>query len=297
MKTCDTKKLWVHLPKVLFGLAGLLTVSVFIYGNQIKKINYQFSDVKKFYEKFVQANDREAESGDKAKLAVNNDVSLSTSQTLAVDWVSVYRDTPYQGPDSYIDFAIRQRKLRALNHIKPLKPEYGMVIYDVADYAYSFDANKTKCILDSGKPTLFVAIASVTGNFEKRRAIRETWLEQLLKTEWSHFNIAGAAFILGEPEDHYEQTMVSIEAQDHNDIIQVNVPDRFFDLNKKVVGLFNWLHKNCNEVDYLLKVDDDVYVNPFNIDKLLAMKKPLEPTMIGTSIGNPPSRGKTTMKF
>ncbi|EFX72200.1 hypothetical protein DAPPUDRAFT_110913 [Daphnia pulex] len=36
-------------------------------------------------------------------------------------------------------------------------------------------------------------------------------------------------------------------------------------LSLKVAGIFNWLYRNCNKVDFIFKIDDDVYVNVRNL--------------------------------
>lgn len=292
MKKIDFTKLWVHFPKILFGLAGLLAIYLIFYGSQLKTINYRLDDVKQLYDSFVKGDVQQVQQVQSVDVVkqTNNQVPLDDAQKLKVDWSWIYRDEPYEGAQKYTEFSIKQRNLRTLDYVKPINPEYGAVINDVTNFNYTLKPHK--CMLQSAKPTLFIAIISAPGNSEKRNVVRETWLQELLTVQWPQFTAAGAAFVIAQPEEHYEQTVILNEAKNHRDILQMNITDTFSNLSEKVASLFNWLHKNCKSIDYLLKVDDDVYVNPFNVAKFLGMEKPTRPTMYGTLIGNPPSRGK-----
>jgi len=45
--------------------------------------------------------------------------------------------------------------------------------------------------------------------------------------------------------------------------------DEYFDLAVKGVAFYNWLNNICARVDFVLKVDDDVYVNIRQLVSLL----------------------------
>jgi len=51
--------------------------------------------------------------------------------------------------------------------------------------------------------------------------------------------------------------------------IQVNMVDQYRNLTLKVVALFNWMNENCPHARYLLKCDDDVYVNVHTLVNLI----------------------------
>jgi len=55
----------------------------------------------------------------------------------------------------------------------------------------------------------------------------------------------------------------------YGNIIQMNLIDHYHNLTLKAVGLLNWLNINCPQVLYILKCDDDVYVNVPNFFALL----------------------------
>ncbi len=37
--------------------------------------------------------------------------------------------------------------------------------------------------------------------------------------------------------------------------------DFYRNLTLKMAGLFNWINSNCPKIDFVLKMDDDMYVN------------------------------------
>ena len=53
------------------------------------------------------------------------------------------------------------------------------------------------------------------------------------------------------------------EYRKHGDVIQVDISDTYNNLSLKSVSILNRVFKFC--VDFLLKVDDDVYVNVRNL--------------------------------
>lgn len=116
--------------------------------------------------------------------------------------------------------------------------------------------------LKSHKAFLVVAVISAPRNAERRRAIRETWLnlEKQLRSEVIHF------FVVGRKGLHAE-TLESLEAEsaENKDVLLLpNVEDSFDQLTTKVLATFLQLHKSV-DFSYLLKVDDDSFVV---VDKL-----------------------------
>ena len=92
--------------------------------------------------------------------------------------------------------------------------------------------------------------------------IRQTWLR--------HLNIPhGFAFILGMPANMTQQRKIKKESARYKDIIQVDMIDNFRNLTVKDVALFNWVKDNCPSVPFILKCDDDVFVNAWNLATLV----------------------------
>ncbi|XP_045031736.1 uncharacterized protein LOC123474019 [Daphnia magna] len=185
------------------------------------------------------------------------------------DYISnCLRDSPYAGVENYTRYAVARLGLAPLTNVEPLLPEFGPVINDVLSFRYpiSVAASCPSAAL-SGKSTVFIAVISATMNFHQRTTIRRTWKSHVQAV---HRNgplaIAGFAFILGLSEDDGTQRRIEEESQLYGDVIQIGMSDFYRNLPLKIAGLLNWLRSHCaGEIDFLLKVDDDVYVNVSNL--------------------------------
>ena len=66
------------------------------------------------------------------------------------------------------------------------------------------------------------------------------------------------------------QTRIEKEAILHKDILQFDFLDGYYNLAPKYAAFFNWITNYCVGVDFVLKIDDDVYVNVRNLASTLA---------------------------
>ena len=55
--------------------------------------------------------------------------------------------------------------------------------------------------------------------------------------------------------------MIKIESQSYGDILQENFHDSYYNLTTKTLMLLKWYNQKCSHVPYLLKCDDDVFLN------------------------------------
>lgn len=62
--------------------------------------------------------------------------------------------------------------------------------------------------------------------------------------------------------------------------------DFYRNLSLKVAGLLNWLNANCFKVEFVLKVDDDVYVNVRNLAHFLEAHHQSNQSIFGSGAGN-----------
>ena len=89
-----------------------------------------------------------------------------------------------------------------------------------------------------------------------------------MKDEHFHRHLVdfvGFSFFLGKTSDHDIELLVEKEANLHKDILQVDMIDDYYQVGKKDGLLFNWIDRCCSGVDFVLKVDDDVYLNVRNL--------------------------------
>ncbi|XP_061580941.1 N-acetyllactosaminide beta-1,3-N-acetylglucosaminyltransferase 2-like isoform X2 [Cololabis saira] len=122
----------------------------------------------------------------------------------------------------------------------------------------------------NGAPFLLLAVKSLVPHFARRQAIRETWGRAGVVGGRSVVTL----FLLGDasPADHHPalQGMLGEEARLHGDLLQWDYRDSFFNLTLKDVLFLQWFGRRCRRARYVLKGDDDVFVNTPRVLQLLA---------------------------
>jgi len=171
---------------------------------------------------------------------------------------------PYPGIDIHIEYSLFLRGIRPLENITSINAEdAGKVINDVTSFSYSIE-DPDRCLR---KLDFFIGIISAPNNKVKRDSIRKTWINHLVLTNqtWS----ASYAFLVGRPAELNKssaiQSALEKESSDHRDLIQVDLTDSYLNLTLKTASFINWAFKHCGEVRFVIKCDDDVYVNVENL--------------------------------
>lgn len=123
-------------------------------------------------------------------------------------------------------------------------------------------ANPTICPDQGDKLQLLVVVTSAVPHFENRMAVRQTWGHYSIRRDVS------IGFILGSTTDSALQTQVDSENYIYSDVIQGNFIDTYNNLTLKTISLLEWVKTYCPKVAYILKCDDDMFIN---IPKLLGM--------------------------
>ena len=190
------------------------------------------------------------------------------------------RSKMFRDVDNFTAYTVERFGLKPLNNVSLLanSPVYN----DVTGFIYPVTIEI--CSTDdyfAANRSLFVAVMSAPESFEKRQLIRNTWASHL-EVQSGLMYLTGFAFIVGQSTNSTVEDGLKKESRRYEDIIQIGVMDS--NLTLKVAGLLHWLHKNCAIVDFVLKVNDDVYVNVRNLVTTLAtLPDPYEhPNIYGT---------------
>ncbi|XP_069674444.1 beta-1,3-galactosyltransferase 5-like [Periplaneta americana] len=130
-----------------------------------------------------------------------------------------------------------------------LAPDDLTTLIDVKDF--SFQLNNFPCNASEGPPLLLVLVHSAPGNADKRRAIRETWGRGALRV----------LFLLGAVQSAQAQRALEEENRLHRDLVQGRFVDSYRNMTYKHVMALKWTAYFCPGARYLLKTDDDVFVN------------------------------------
>lgn len=118
-------------------------------------------------------------------------------------------------------------------------------------------------------PFLLLAVKSLVQHFERRQAIRETWGRARTYGNQTVVTV----FLLGNssPLDHFPDLrgILGREAELHKDVLQWDYRDTFFNRTLKEVLFLEWFSQNCPRARFVLKGDDDVFVNTLRVIKFL----------------------------
>ncbi|KAH7981153.1 hypothetical protein HPB49_022087 [Dermacentor silvarum] len=116
---------------------------------------------------------------------------------------------------------------------------------------------------------LAVVVCSAVENFEHRAVIRGTWGRDV-----GHDKGTAVFFLVGKPDatpnGKDTQNMLINESARHNDIIQADFRDTYRNLTVKTMFLLKWAYINCSSTRFVLKADDDMFVN---VERLLSFLK------------------------
>lgn len=139
--------------------------------------------------------------------------------------------------------------------------------------------------ISNDKIIITILIHSHRNNFMRRKAMRDTWLkankinilelfnaDEILKLNLNKNNIELVhLFVLGNHKSYasnnqsteYKQSFDSIkkEADLYQDILMTNIVESYQNLLYKHLTVVNWIIKYCSKATYIIKLDDDVYVN------------------------------------
>ncbi|XP_041375760.1 beta-1,3-galactosyltransferase 5-like [Gigantopelta aegis] len=98
----------------------------------------------------------------------------------------------------------------------------------------------------------------------QRECIRDTWGSVSTLGTWpgskEHFSIK-VLFVLGLSKNDSLNIAVSKEAEERGDMILAEFEDSYFNLTQKVLMGFKWIKEFCPTAKYVMKVDEDTYIN------------------------------------
>lgn len=108
---------------------------------------------------------------------------------------------------------------------------------------------------------LLVYVHSSPDHHKKRTAIRETWGNP----QYFPDSVIKVVFLLGVPNDKGVQEALQLESDTYADIVQENFVDSYRNLTYKAIEGLKWITSNCRHAKFILKSDDDIFVNMFNL--------------------------------
>lgn len=113
---------------------------------------------------------------------------------------------------------------------------------------------------------ILVALTSAATNRDRRQAIRETWSQFVRESNQTFL------FFVAQPSDANLRLQIELESQKYQDIVLLPIRDTYYLLTFKILAVLNWAHKNCPNLAFVMKCDDDFYVDWPNLFRHMAGK-------------------------
>ena len=220
-----------------------------------------------------------------------SDISSNVPKKLAGNKTSL--------PAVSTEFAPDARKLKEANlqaqEASKMVVDYKDGEKEVKGTLFMFDINQaTVCEAINGSENssvdLVVMVVSGIKNFLRRMAIRNTWGSDV------HERLAKARllFLVGRSSDMHFQPQIEKESKLFNDIIQTNVEDKYENLTNKSLAMVQWVRDFCSGAKFVLKTDDDMYINLPNLLKELLLLHEIHFFFCYVFKGAPPVRDKNS---
>ncbi|XP_037709473.1 acetylgalactosaminyl-O-glycosyl-glycoprotein beta-1,3-N-acetylglucosaminyltransferase [Drosophila subpulchrella] len=146
--------------------------------------------------------------------------------------------------------------------IAPVDPSKGVAtekLYEPGHLDEEIDAQRI-CPRDGEFVKLLVLISSAMSHEAARMSIRQTWMHYGSRRD------VGMAFVLGRGTNETLNKALTQENFIYGDLIRGNFIDSYNNLTLKTISTLEWADLHCPKAKYILKTDDDMFIN---VPKLL----------------------------
>ncbi|KAI8043658.1 UDP-GlcNAc:betaGal beta-1,3-N-acetylglucosaminyltransferase 9 [Drosophila gunungcola] len=144
----------------------------------------------------------------------------------------------------------------------PVDPSKGVAteqLYEPGHLDEEVDAERI-CPRDGEFIKLLVLISSAMSHDAARMSIRQTWMHYGSRRD------VGMAFVLGRGTNETLNKALTQENFIYGDLIRGNFIDSYNNLTLKTISTLEWADLHCPKAKYILKTDDDMFIN---VPKLL----------------------------
>ncbi|XP_033235260.1 beta-1,3-galactosyltransferase 5-like isoform X8 [Drosophila pseudoobscura] len=141
----------------------------------------------------------------------------------------------------------------------PDRPVLTIKIYEPGHLNKEIDIKRI-CGYGGKYLKLLILITSAHSHFTARMSIRHTWMNYGRRRD------VGIAFVLGRTTNASLYESLNKENYIYGDMIRGQFIDSYINLTLKTISLLEWTDTHCPRVKYILKTDDDTFIN---VPKLL----------------------------
>ncbi|KAG8235165.1 hypothetical protein J437_LFUL015205 [Ladona fulva] len=123
-------------------------------------------------------------------------------------------------------------------------------------YATGHDIPAADLCPDAGSGMrLLILVTSAPKNKDARMAIRQTWGNFGARRDVS------VGYFVATSADLETQRLLESESALYGDIIRANFLDSYLNLTLKTTSMLEWVDTYCPKVRFILKTDDDMFIN------------------------------------
>lgn len=160
--------------------------------------------------------------------------------------------------------SLYQKHLDFRNQILNLLPSKNQISKSDSFHPYIvLDSVERNC---SSTHKLVILVSSNAPNIARRRLIRKYWGNY---SHWTTNFQWKVIFVTGGNLDKNILQELQEEGKTYKDVLMEDIEESFYNLSFKVMVGLTWLNKNL-KYEFLLKCDDDVFVNVDSIMKVLS---------------------------
>lgn len=151
---------------------------------------------------------------------------------------------------------------------------------------FYLNQNQIEC---KNETFILIAINSGIENFNKRQMIRETW------ANWVNNSNQTLYFFISKPRDQFSKKKLKLENEDYKDLIFLPVEESYYLLSFKVLSILKWSTDHCPNIKFVIKCDDDMFVNWPNLNEFLISNQNQTNLIFGKANEYPePNRDETS---
>ena len=118
---------------------------------------------------------------------------------------------------------------------------------------------------DCGDISLIILVHSHPEHFSLRNTLRQTWARQVTEGEFKTRTV----FLIGEVEQEDLSGRLEEEWRTHSDLVKGHFVDSYRNLTYKHLLGYRWVEEHCGLADFVLKSDDDQFVDTFQLPRFL----------------------------
>jgi len=135
--------------------------------------------------------------------------------------------------------------------------------------------------LSPANQTVLIAVCSAVENIDRRKAIRSTWGDAALLAAVG----ARLVFVVARTDPTRSPPGIALrvvaEHRRRGDVVQADFVDSYANLTAKTVAALRWATRACPRVRYVMKSDDDVYVDVAALTRRLQEERATQMSTFG----------------